>query len=75
MSRELLLSEREVHEYLGVKVAPREHGVNITCLNALGDRWLRREDLLTWLVTNAESLDSKTLRRLHGELEEITRSK
>lgn len=69
---ERLVPEGAVHELLGVSRAPRQVGVNISILNALGRRWLDREDVLRWLDLNAQATESGLVARLRAELEEVS---
>lgn len=75
MSSERLVPAGAVAEHLGVKVAPRQFGVDLRVLNALGDRWINRHALLRYLDANVESTDSDVLRRLRREIAEVTAPK
>lgn len=74
MAAELLVREAEVHEYLGVSRPQRVQvpSTNIGCLNALGQRWLQRDDVLRFLELSAANLDSDVLRTMHRQLSEVT---
>lgn len=72
---EALVPEGTVHELLGIKKLPRQFGVNIAIVNWNGRRLLDREDVLNWLLANAQSTDSTLLKRLYRELADITATK
>lgn len=67
-----LVPEGAVHELLGIKMLPRQYGVNISIVNWNNRRFLDREDVLKWLELNARSTSSSLIERLHRELAEIT---
>lgn len=69
---ENLVDERAVADYLGLKMLPRDVGVNILIVNWNGHRYLSRDDVLRWLEANAESTDYSLIRKLHRELADIT---
>ena len=69
---DVLVPEGAVHELLGVKRAPRQVGVHVSILNAMGRRWLDREDVLRWLQVNANHLSLPLLMKLYDELADIT---
>lgn len=72
---EMLVPTGQFHELLGVKVAPRQVGVDLRVLNALGDRWINRHALLRYLDVNIESTDSEVLRRMRREIADVTAPK
>lgn len=75
MASETLIPEGLVNEYLGVKRAPKALDVNISMLNALGDRWLNRADILKWLELHVQTTGSDLVERLRRELAEVTQGK
>ena len=71
---ERLVPEAAVHEYLGLKRPSRvamQH-INIGMLNALGSRWLHRDDVLTWLSMEGNHFDSDVVRGMRRRLLEAT---
>lgn len=61
-----------MNEFLNIRTLPRQFGINIAIVNWNGRRLLDREDVLRWLKTNADSIDSPLLHQLHNELADIT---
>jgi len=81
VTAELILDEREVNEFLGIKVAPPST-VNVTVLNAAPPnpdgtpgrlhRWLRRDELLGALRAEAETIDVPEFHAFINRLAEAT---
>jgi len=70
--RPTLVPEGAVHDLLGIRRAPRQHGINIMIVNWNQRRLLDREDVLRWFRANASHLDLPILHRLADELAEVT---
>jgi hypothetical protein len=71
---ERLVPEGAVHDHLGVKRPFRVAGpsMNIGMLNALGSRWLHRDDVLAWLSLEGNHFDSDAVRGMRRRLLEAT---